>query len=113
MSTEEFKERAVDVITPDGTKHNIVPYEQLPSVLMDYENLFGGTFKIFCVQHSTEPYFDPSTNSLKDLEAKAIRSALVANCCNKKETAKALGIARGTLYRKMKILGITMSTEVA
>jgi transcriptional regulator with PAS, ATPase and Fis domain len=50
--------------------------------------------------------------SLKDYEALAIKSALEQTNSNLSETAKTLGIARNTLYEKMKKLGIEKQASV-
>ena len=55
----------------------------------------------------------PSLKTLKEIEIEAIKKALLENHGNKTDAARDLGIARGTLYRKMKIFGIATNDEVA
>jgi PAS domain S-box-containing protein len=53
-----------------------------------------------------EEALPPAANTLKDIEARAIREALARNRGNRQQTAKELGIHKTTLFRKMKALGI-------
>ncbi|MCK9801391.1 sigma-54-dependent Fis family transcriptional regulator [Pseudomonas sp. MAFF 302030] len=50
-----------------------------------------------------QPVWKRSEKSLKELERKRIQDALDANRGNVKATAVQLGIARGTIYRKLKL----------
>jgi two-component system, NtrC family, response regulator len=49
----------------------------------------------------------PSQRGLKDSEVETIKKALEQHRWNISETAKALGIGRNTLYRKIKEYGIS------
>lgn len=53
-----------------------------------------------------EAYFPPASLRLEDMERNHIAQVLAICSGNKKQAAQALGIARKTLYRKLKALGI-------
>lgn len=65
---------------------------------------------------SAEPLPEPAAEedspaSLTDMEARAIRRALVAEDGNLTRVAAVLGISRPTLYRKLKAYGIRRTFE--
>ncbi len=62
----------------------------------------GANKGIWCLEIYTEP---GKTPSLADVEARHISQTLTHFEGNKSEAAKALGIDRRTLYRKLKALG--------
>lgn len=59
--------------------------------------------------HSVVPFGSPTSDSvhkMEELEAKAIENAIFQFKGNLTEAAKALGIGRATLYRKVKLYNI-------
>lgn len=114
MEIQESSLRRVTVVTPDGVKHHRVPYLVLPSALRNYEELFGGTFTIYCVQqHSSNEWIDSGRPTYAEHMSKVLQEALEHHGFNKSATARALGISRTTLYTKIKTYGIKSKANAA
>ena len=105
--------RRVTVVTPDGVEHHCVPYKILPTALKNYEEMFGGTFTLYCVQVPPETISDNGLSALEEFEAQVLREVLEFHCCDMNMTAQALGISRPTLKKKLDRYGIKFKTSVA
>lgn len=108
MENQESSLRLVTVFTPDGAKHHRVPYLVLPDALRNYEEQFGGTFTVYCVQQTAckEEKTEPRRRTLAEQMSKILQEALSHHGFNKSATARALGISRTTLYSKLKEFGL-------
>jgi len=98
----------------------LMSYEY-PGNVRELENLIERAFVLcrsdrICREHLPEPVCNiragvpqekPQANSFKDMEAAFLANALRRHNGSRTQTAKALGIHKTTLYRKMKALGIT------
>ena len=101
------------VVTPAGISIEGVSFRQAVAITRAMETLYGASIQMNTQEIPSKPVTAAELKTLKEIEIEAIKKALLENHGNKTDAARDLGIARGTLYRKMKIFGIATNDEVA
>ena len=101
------------LVTPGGASIEGVSFRQAVSIMKEMEKLYGVRLQMNSQEIPSKPSSDPKLKSIKELEIEAIRDALAATSGNKQATARALGISRNTLSRKMEAYGIQIHKSVA
>ena len=104
---------SLKLVTPNGVRIECGSLQEAINFLQKLEYHFGAKYQLSSIHKSSRSSSKNTLATLAELEAAAIRHALLTEDSNKTRAAKILGISRDALMRKMRRHGIDVQKSVA